>query len=1211
MTMRTGWLGAVLAMTVMVAAQLAAAQPWYVALDGGAPNDGQSWATAFTNVQHAIDAAAAGDTIYLAAETFEPPANTTTGRIVWAKSLYIRGGYAKDGAPGNLSGENTRIVNTDAASAEANRLLTISGVNNSLLSRVTVVGGRINTQNSRGAGAYIINADGLTLSDCVFEDNQSTSRGQGGALGIVNSPDVTFTSCVFTRNQAPGDYTYGGAINSVDSTIAMTDCRFERNATGSSGNAVRGGAIHFQNSNLSITNSVFLFNTSAFRGGAIQMVSGTLNLWNCLLYGNFTTTLTGGAGLHVENGTATIKHSTLASQNGEGIRRSNGAVTIRDSILWGNQTDAVGSMTINDSNVGTTSGAVTLNDCISVDPLFEYGFYLHPDSPCVDAGSMTAAAAGLDGRTTRIDGTPDSGDVDLGYHYPSGFSLTYADIYVANDGDDDDNSGLAENDAFATIGKALSVARDGSRIHIAAGDYTKDTGESFPLVLTEKVGVQILGADRATTIVDAAGVSPLTGNGGVFRLSFLGGTTRFEDLTLTGASFTANGSNGGGMYLTQASDFRMTSCTVTNNTTTRDSTLGGGLYFINSTVSIAGSDIVNNQTGVTGGAPSGGGIYQSGGRLAIHDSTIANNATSASGGGISVVSSGILELDRVRVFANTTRSGQFGGGLNLNGASALVRNSLFYDNSAGTGDGIRNQGGTTVIENCTFADNNGQGIYRSGGTVTAHNSILWGNGTDAAASQVGTLTLNVCNVENPDTETVVLNDCLSSNPLFVDAEARNYRLTEDSTSVNAGVFQSWMTDAVDLDGNPRIDNDGVDLGCYEYQFPLRIVNLPPTEVDTESAKANASLISLGPHDSVDLFVHWGPENKEADWDEWAYREELGAVESTGNYAATLTFPGGSMTYYYAFAAKKGEDVSWAQPSERILLEEVSVIATEPNASELGPVPGTYTVYRSDAATEQPLTVYFSLAGTADNGVDYELIDPASVTIAVGETSATVSIMPIIDRLREGDKTVILTIEAGGYLIGTPASAEVTIAGWEPPPVICVYSGGAGTYATNWATAFPDIQQALDSAAPGDTIYIAAETFYPPVNAANGRLVWQTSEIEIRGGGDITGEPGDLAEGNTIIANTASASAEANRLLFINGVTNSLLSRVTLTGGRINTLNGRGAGASIIGAEGLTLSECVFENNESTDQGRGGALGLQDCVNLTIESCEFTRNLTSG
>jgi len=564
------------------------------------------------------------------------------------------------------------------------------------------------------------------------------------------------------------------------------------------------------------------YNRTNTRGGAIQVVSGTVDLWNCLLYGNWTSPYTGGSfpggtGILVDNGTLTLSHSTLTGHVGEAIRRAGGAVSVTNSILWGNLTDAVGTMTIDHSNVGTTSGAVTLNDCLSVDPLFEYGFYLHPDSPCVDAGSMTAAAAGLDGRTTRIDGTPDSGDVDLGYHYPAGFSLTYADIYVSNDGDDD-NGGTAENDAFATVGKALSVARDGSRIHTAAGNYTKDTGESFPLIFADRIGVRLLGADRDTTIIDAAGVSqPSYSQGGVFRLLRLGGTTGIENLTIRGGR-TGSNSDGGGIYLLDGGDVRIAACIITDNRVQADHTRGGGLFSERSRVSIEASSFHNNWTGTSGSAPNGGGIYQSGGSLTIRDASISHNRTSYTGGGICVTGGCVLHLDRVKVFGNSALWNGIGGGLYLNGAGAALRNSLFYGNSAGTGAGIHNQAGTTVLENCTVADNSGHGLNRSGGSVTVHNSILWGNDTDVT----GTLTAHYSNI---GTGTYTAGDgCISSDPFFLDPGNDDYQLRvqgELSPSIDAGnpVADDWMRTGVDLAGNPRILNDRVDQGAYENLVP--------------------------------------------------------------------------------------------------------------------------------------------------------------------------------------------------------------------------------------------------------------------------------------------------------------------------------------------------------------------------------------------------------
>jgi hypothetical protein len=56
---------------------------------------------------------------------------------------------------------------------------------------------------------------------------------------------------------------------------------------------------------------------------------------------------------------------------------------------------------------------------------------------------------------------------------------------------------------------------------------------------------------------------------------------------------------------------------------------------------------------------------------------------------------------------------------------------------------------------------------------------------------------------------------ISSDPLFVNAAAGNYRLQASSPCINTGTNESWMTGATDLDGTPRIVGGTVDMGAYE------------------------------------------------------------------------------------------------------------------------------------------------------------------------------------------------------------------------------------------------------------------------------------------------------------------------------------------------------------------------------------------------------------
>ncbi|MEI8203652.1 MAG: choice-of-anchor L domain-containing protein [Bacteroidota bacterium] len=59
----------------------------------------------------------------------------------------------------------------------------------------------------------------------------------------------------------------------------------------------------------------------------------------------------------------------------------------------------------------------------------------------------------------------------------------------------------------------------------------------------------------------------------------------------------------------------------------------------------------------------------------------------------------------------------------------------------------------------------------------------------------------------------------------------------------------------------------------------------------------------------------------------------------------------------------------------------------------------------------PLTINYTIGGTATNGTDYPTI-PTSVTIPVGQDSAAIIIHPVLDGITEGTETVILSVSNG-------------------------------------------------------------------------------------------------------------------------------------------------------------------------------------------------------
>ena len=115
------------------------------------------------------------------------------------------------------------------------------------------------------------------------------------------------------------------------------------------------------------------------------------------------------------------------------------------------------------------------------------------------------------------------------------------------------------------------------------------------------------------------------------------------------------------------------------------------------------------------------------------------------------------------------------------------------------------------------------------------------------------------------------------------------------------------------------------------------------------------------------------------------------------------------------------------------------------ASESGPDTAYFTVGRDSPNISRDLTVYFTLGGTAINGVDYVSIT-SPVTIPAGSSSVNVFVTPIIDSLVEGPETVTLTLEShSSYYVDYPNIATITIEDDDQPLLTVVRTGtGSGT-----------------------------------------------------------------------------------------------------------------------------------------------------------------------
>ena len=880
---------------LLAAGGASGAGPYYVAMNGDG-SDGSTWAKAFTNVQTALNAAKSNDTIYLKGETFNLPVNSANGKLVWTQSwVTVLGGYAADGGtPGATTNTPTILNNTDSANLGSNRVLWVSNVINGTLKGVTIQGGQIGWPTAQkgtiwtvewdGGGVYMTGSTNMLFDTVTLNANfiggQQSCNAFGFGMYATGSYGV-LTNCVIKNSTAFGLWSpqYGGGLHIAGGGWLLRDCLIRDNRQ--------------------IVNSSY---TCTPYGMGLYVNGGTHAIRNCIFSRNHAYSSIGqGEGIYVAAGNVSVENATMYFHPHEGIRLAGGSLTVTNSILWGNGTyDIVGLATnyVTCCDIGVGDRAFILGGNFSANPLFERGLYLATNSPCVNTGSKTAATAGLAGYTTRADGTPDSGTVDLGYHFKSGST----DLYVSVNSGSDANAGTGPGagNAFKTIGKAIAVAGDGTRINIEAGIYATNT-ETFPLTVANNYGLQLLGTNSTATLINAKGAGA---SARVMTFSYEYPNAVLGGLTLANANWTAYTANWGGARY------------------------GGGLYIEHSQGAVQSCAVTNNTINPGGnpGVPRGIGIYATLSDIVVSNCLVKGNIgqaytyeTGSAGGGIAADGTLSFLIVNSTIASNVVKFGDasysahsvYGGGLYLNG-TGVVRNCLIVGNDADRGgntgntaygDGVYVAGGGVVMENCTVVTNIGIGIQQAGGTFAVTNSIVWYNGDDVS----GAVSLAYCDIQNGDNAGV--NGCISNNPAF----SAGYRLSLPSPCLNTGTNLSWMQTGFDLDGNSRIRNVIADMGAYETFVPLAITNLPPAPVDTMNVVLRGKMLSDGEAQPANVWVFWGPTDAGKTNAGWANTNAFGACQQMV-VLSTNAFVAKASTNYYRFYVSNTLTEAWSDPA---------------------------------------------------------------------------------------------------------------------------------------------------------------------------------------------------------------------------------------------------------------------------------------------------------
>jgi parallel beta-helix repeat protein/predicted outer membrane repeat protein len=261
-------------------------------------------------------------------------------------------------------------------------------------------------------------------------------------------------------------------------------------------------------------------------------------------------------------------------------------------------------------------------------------------------------------------------------------------------------------------------------------------------------------------------------------------------VTLSGNTFSGN--LGDGVYCAG------TAITLTNNTFTGNS--GSGAYCSGTPVTLAGNTFTGNST--TG---NGGGAYCSGTPLTLSANTFNHNSA-ATGGGIYASGQTVNLLDNLFVNNSQTSPSSQGGGVWVDATSSLfmINNTVFGNTAVGSGGGA---------------------AFEVTGTVellNVYNNIIWGNSASGNGGDVwlaGTGQQKVFNFNDVDSMYGVWDIATNNidlSPRFFGPVNGDYHTQSTSPCIAVGTTNAPMLSATDLDGNPRILNGTVDLGCYEF-----------------------------------------------------------------------------------------------------------------------------------------------------------------------------------------------------------------------------------------------------------------------------------------------------------------------------------------------------------------------------------------------------------
>jgi len=232
---------------------------------------------------------------------------------------------------------------------------------------------------------------------------------------------------------------------------------------------------------------------------------------------------------------------------------------------------------------------------------------------------------------------------------------------------------------------------------------------------------------------------------------------------------------------------------------------GGGFYCISSDSTNIDRTSFRNNTSETGGA-----IYCVASSPLIKNTKIINN-TADVGGGLYIIENSHPILQNVEISENIALDDVLGGGAILSYQSnpTLINTTIIYNSAVKKGGGLYSIGSDPILINTIMWDNSPEEIF-------LHEWSIYPN----------TITTLYCDISGGE-EGVISNvydtifwleGNIDEDPLFVGGWEHPYAISKGSPCKDAGTPDTagLFLPVKDIDGGPRIWNNRIDIGAYEW-----------------------------------------------------------------------------------------------------------------------------------------------------------------------------------------------------------------------------------------------------------------------------------------------------------------------------------------------------------------------------------------------------------